>query len=147
MVGTIRREIPVKAPASRVWAALRRPGDVADLFPGVLAGSRLEGHDRVVTFANGPALRERIVAIDDSARRVVYAVLGEQFAHHNASMQVVPDGEDASRMIWITDFLPDALRPEIEPLIDAGSASFSRRWQGRVYSNAVDATSSDASAG
>jgi len=146
-VGTIRREIPVKAPASRVWAALRRPGEVADLFPGVLTDSRLDGGDRVVTFANGPTLRERIVAVDDSARRVVYAVLGDQFAHHNASMQVVPDGEDASRMIWITDFLPEVLRPEIEPLIDAGSASFSRRWQVRAYSGSAGATPWGSSAG
>jgi hypothetical protein len=39
--------------------------------PGLLLDSRLDGDARIVTFANGFAVREVLVDLDDSARRVV----------------------------------------------------------------------------
>ena len=43
-----------------------------------------------VTFANGMVVRERIVDIDQQRRRLCYAVLGDMFEHHSASMQILP---------------------------------------------------------
>jgi carbon monoxide dehydrogenase subunit G len=127
-MASIRREIAVLAAADQLWAALRDVGAVADLFPGVLLASRADGDGRVVTFADGRQLRERIVAIDASQRRLVYSAEG--FPHHNASMQILPETDESSRFIWVSDFLPDALGADIEPLIDAGVAAFAKRWSG-----------------
>ena len=79
------------------------------LFPGFVVDSRLDGDARIVTFANGMVMRELIVDIDDGAWRIAYAAVGGKTTHHNASMQVVADGERGSRLLWTTDFLPDGL--------------------------------------
>jgi carbon monoxide dehydrogenase subunit G len=128
-MGSIRREAIVGAPAEQVWERLRDVGNVADLFPGVLTNSRPDGDGRVVTFATGMVLRERIIDVDDHGRRVAYAAVDGPFAHHNASMQILPATGTTSRFIWISDFLPDELRTDIEPLIDFGTVAFVRRWE------------------
>jgi carbon monoxide dehydrogenase subunit G len=129
-MGSIYREVVVRAPLSDVWSAVRDVAEAADLFPGILTASRLQGKDeRVVTFSNGLVVTERIVDVDDEHRRVAYSALGENFEHHSASMQVSDGGGDATRFIWITDFLPNDAISLLEPLIDEGMRSFQRRWE------------------
>jgi hypothetical protein len=79
-----------------------------------------------VTFANGEVVRERIVGIDDRSRRLAYAAVGWRTTHHNASFEVVDDGESRSRVIWITDLLPDGLAELVEGLMEQGSAAIKR---------------------
>jgi carbon monoxide dehydrogenase subunit G len=120
---TIREEIVVNAPADAVWQAVRDAGEAhRRLFPGILADARLEDGARVVTFADGTVLRELIVATDDARRRLVYASVGGSASHHNASIEVVPDDDGKSRLIWITDVLPDELRDRIAGLMQKGAA-------------------------
>jgi carbon monoxide dehydrogenase subunit G len=120
---TIREEIVVNAPADAVWQAVRDAGEAhRRLFPGILTDARLEDGARVVTFADGTVLRELIVATDDARRRLVYASVGGSASHHNASIEVVPDGDGKSRLIWITDVLPDELRDRIAGLMQKGAA-------------------------
>ncbi|HEY1933701.1 MAG TPA: hypothetical protein VGG99_16940 [Acetobacteraceae bacterium] len=70
----------------------------------------MEGDVRVVTFADGRVVPERIVGIDDTRRRMAYAAVGvPERKHHNASFQVFSNGVGASRLVWITDVLPDTL--------------------------------------
>jgi hypothetical protein len=38
-------------------------------------------------------------------------------------MQVLPEGDNGSRLIWITDVLPHELRVMIAPLVEQGSAA------------------------
>ena len=119
---SIREEVTVDAPADVVWEVVRDVGQAhRRLFPGSLTDGRLEGDVRVVTFADGTVLRERIVAIDDQHRRFVYASVGGQATHHNASIEVVPEDGRRSRLIWITDVLPDELRDRIAGLMQKGS--------------------------
>jgi len=66
--------------------------------------------------------RELIVDVDDEARRVVWAVVGGRFTHHNASVQVFADGTAGSRLVWIADLLPNALAPDIRAMIDQAAA-------------------------
>ena len=129
-MASIRKEVPIAAPAEEVWAALRDAGNVHRLFPGVLVDSRLEGDTRVVAFANGLVVRERIVAVDDGGRRVAYAVLREGVVHHSASMQVLPEGQAGCRFVWTSDFLPDSLAESFGPLIDQGAAAIQRAFAG-----------------
>lgn len=129
-MASIHKEVPVAAPAEEVWAALRDVANPHRLFRGVLVDARLEGDTRVVTFANGLVVRERIVSVDDEKRRVAYAVLREGPVHHSASMQVFAEGAGGSRFVWISDFLPDGLAASFGPLIEQGAASMKRTLEG-----------------
>ena len=120
-MATITREIRIQAPPERVWAALRDVGQVhTRLAPGFVTDTRLEGDVRIVTFANGVVARERIVTVDDAARRIAYAVVGGEAEHHNASFQVFADGK-ATLLVWTTDVLPNAAAVAFEPMIDQGA--------------------------
>ena len=127
-MATIRREIAVEARAEEVWAAVRDVGAVHErLAPGFVVDTRLEPGARVVTFGDGLVARELIVEVDDEARRLVWAVVGSRrLTHHNASMQVVPEGERHSRVVWIADLLPDDAAADIAALIEQGMATMKK---------------------
>jgi carbon monoxide dehydrogenase subunit G len=123
-MASIRKEIAVEAPADRVWDAIRDVGAVhTRLARGMVADTRLDGDSRLVTFANGETVRERIVDIDDRSRRLAYAVVGWRTTHHHASFEVVTDGESRSRVIWVADLLPDELAGLVDGLMEQGSAA------------------------
>jgi uncharacterized protein YndB with AHSA1/START domain len=128
-MGSIRKEVVVNAPVGEVWRALRDVANAADLFPGILTDSRLEDGDRrMVTFANGLVVTERILDVDDVHRRVAYSAVNDNFTHHSASMEVTDAGEDSTRFVWITDFLPHEATAFFEPFIEEGTRCFERRW-------------------
>jgi len=119
-MASIHREAHVDVSADQAWAAVRDYGAAhRRLFPGILEDVRLEDDLRVVTFTNGMVLRERIVDVDDDARRFVYASVGGRTTHHNSSIQVLADGTGC-RLVWITDLLPHDLKDSITQLVDAG---------------------------
>lgn len=121
-MATIRAEIVIAVDADEVWDAVRDIGAAhRRLVPGLVTDVRLEDAERVVTFASGLIVRERIVDIDDAIRRLAYSATGGRAAHHNASMQVFADGSGRSRLIWITDLLPDAAAPSIRALVEQGA--------------------------
>lgn len=126
-MASIRKELIVDAPAEHVWAAIRDVGNVhTRLARQFVIDTRLEDGSRLVTFANGEVVRERIVDIDDRARRLAYAVVDWRTTHHNASFQVAPDGEGRSRLTWITDLLPDSLADLVGGFVEQGSAAIER---------------------
>jgi len=126
-MATIHKEIPVNADPQAVWAAVRDVGAAHHrLFPGLVADVQMDEGARTVTFANGLVLRELIVTVDDANRRIVYASVGGNAAHHNASIQVFDETPGGARVSWITDFLPDALAPTIGGLVEQGSALMKR---------------------
>ncbi len=106
-MASIRREIMVEARPEHVWAAVRDVGALhRRLVPGFVVDTRLESGARVVTFADGMVVRELIVDLDDEACRLVWSARGGRFTHHNASVQVLAEGEGRSRLVWIADLLP-----------------------------------------
>lgn len=118
-MASIRKELRLDASAEHVWDAVRDVGAVHErLGPGFLLDARLDGDARIVTFANGMVVREPIVDIDDTARRLVYAAVGGLSSHYNASMQVFPDGDRRCRLVWIIDLLPHALAPTVSALAE-----------------------------
>jgi len=122
-VTSIREEVTIDASADAVWQAVRDVGQAhRRLFPGILTDARLEGNARVVTFADGTVFRELIVDLDDARRRFAYASVGGRATHHNASIEVVPEEGGRSRLVWITDVLPDELRDRIAGLMQKGAA-------------------------
>lgn len=127
-MGTVRREALLGADPADVWDALRDFAAVhRRLCPGVLVDSRSDPGGRVVTFAAGPVVREVLVAVEPEERRLVYAVAESPFpfTHHQASMQVLGDG-DGSRLVWVSDLLPDDLAPGVAQLMDEGVAAMRR---------------------
>ena len=131
-MAAIYKEILIEAPAEEVWAAVRDVGAVHErLTPGLVTDARLEGGARVVTFANGMVARELIVSLDDELRRFSYAAVGGRAAHHNASFQVFAEGEGGTRLVWVTDVLPDELSAPIGALVEQGAAVMKRTLEGR----------------
>ena len=122
-MASIHREILIETGADDIWAAVRDVGAVHErLAPGFVVDTRLEDGARVVTFGNGQVARELIVDVDDTARRLAWAVVGTRLTHHNASLQVFPDGEGRSRVVWIADLLPNELTGHITGMIEQGMA-------------------------
>ena len=123
-MATIHREVAIACDPEKAWNELRDFGAAGRLFTGVLLDCRESGGRRTVTFANGLTVDEQLVTIEDARRRLAYAVL-DRFAHHNASMQIVPAGEGLT-FVWTSDFLPDEAAARIEPLVDAGCEAIKR---------------------
>jgi polyketide cyclase/dehydrase/lipid transport protein len=118
-MASIRREIVIDASPERVWDALRDWGALHErLVPGFAINARLDGPDRIVTFSGGTQLRERLVELDDNARRLVWSIADPPYTHHNASAQVFAHGQDRSLFVWVADFLPNELTGRVAPLIE-----------------------------
>lgn len=117
-MASIFREITVYARADAVWSAVRDVGAIqSKLAPGVVASACVVDGVRHVAFANGLKIDELIISIDEGTKRVVYSVQGRA-KHHQASMQVVEDGPDHCRFIWITDVLPDDAASRFADVMD-----------------------------
>jgi citrate lyase alpha subunit len=125
-MASIIRDTVVDVDGAAAWDALRDFGAVHErLAPGFLVACETDGPGvRVVTFADGAVVREVLVGADDAARRLAYTVVEAPLVatHHNASAQVVDDGEGRCRFVWITDVLPDDVAPRIAQLMDSGIA-------------------------
>ncbi|HZE38475.1 MAG TPA: SRPBCC family protein [Stackebrandtia sp.] len=125
MVSVIK-EVEIAASPAEVWAVY---SDFAEgpqrMAPGYVTGTRLESDDiRVVSFANGQVARERLIAIDHEARRMVWE-WNDGWArptHDNASMQVFANGDKHSRVVWIHDVLPDSLAEPLAQAMEGGLA-------------------------
>jgi carbon monoxide dehydrogenase subunit G len=127
-VASIRREVEVNASPEKIWAAVRDVGAVHErLAPGFVVDTKIEPGTRVVTFANGMTARELIVDVDDAARRLVWSVVGSpRLTHHNASLQVLAEGEGRSRVVWIADLLPNEVAGYVQAMIEQGMAVMKR---------------------
>jgi heme-degrading monooxygenase HmoA len=155
-MASLRRDILVRASVEEAWAAIADIGALATrLVPGFVVATRLEPDARVVTFANGVTLREPIVALDATARRLVWTSEGGRATHYNAAAQAFAEPAGGARIVWTVDFLPDSLAPEIAKAMDAGAAAMTgaldraaaetpapmiaRLWRGVAYAGAADA--------
>lgn len=121
-MATNRREIPLSAPADKVWDAIRDFGQVhTRVAPGFLTGVEMDKGDRLVTFFNGMTARERLVSSDDAARRLVYCIVEGRFSHYSAAVEVRADGDGRSVLTWTIDLLPNDLAPAVAGMMDAAT--------------------------
>lgn len=126
-MATIRKEIYTTLRPSAAWDALRDIGALhTRLVVGFVTATTVSPPDRIVTFANGMQVRERIVTVDDAARRVAYSVVDGPFSHHNASAEVTANGDGGSRIVWTADLLPDEVATTIEGMMEAGAQAMKR---------------------
>jgi hypothetical protein len=123
-MATIRKEITTTAKPDQVWAAIQDIGAVhTRLVPGFVVDTKLEPGARIVTFANGITVRERIVTIDDQAKRLVWSVVSERFTHHNGSLQVFVNADGETNVVWIADLLPDEAAAMSSQIMDHGMSA------------------------
>ena len=126
-MASLIKELSIEAPAEVVWGAVRDVGEVhRRLAPGFVLDTKLDGDVRVVTFANGVAARERIVSLDEGARRLAYSAVGGRAVHHHASFQVFAEGERRCRLLWVTDVLPHEMAGPIRAMVEQGAAAIKR---------------------
>ncbi len=122
-MASIRKELVTQAGIDEVWSALRDIGALhTRLVPGFVVNTQLAPGERVVTFGNGMVIREPIVDIDDSARRLVWTAIGGSLSHYNASAQVFQDNAGRTRLVWIADLMPNEAADTIEQMMEQGMA-------------------------
>lgn len=126
-MASIHKEVSIDAPPEHVWDAIRDWGHVhTRLAQQFVTDTRPEGDSRLVTFADGTVVRERIVDIDDRQRRIAYSVVEWHATHHHASIQVFADGDRRSRLVWITDVQPNDLAGFVDGMMEKGGEAMKR---------------------
>ena len=126
-MASLHKDIPIDADPDQVWAAVRDFGAVhRRLAPGFVLDARLDGEARIVTFANGTTARELLVDCDEPRRRLAYAVISERVKHYGASVQVLADGAERSRLIWIVDVLPNEIALYIDGQMDQAALAMQK---------------------
>lgn len=126
-MASIRLEMSVTADPAEVWDAVRDVGAIhTRLAPGFVTDVRLEDGARIVTFANGMVAKELIVDLDDTARRLVWSVVGGRMTHHNGSLQISPQG-GGCRVVWVADILPHELKGPIQGMMQQGMDAMKKK--------------------
>ena len=119
-MASIYKQISLTASPDSVWDVVRDIGAVHTRFaPGCVGDVAMGEGLRTVTFGNGMVADEVIVDVGEDARRLAYSVRSERLSHHNASFQVLADG-DGSRLGWIADGLPHAAAETVRAMMEAG---------------------------
>jgi hypothetical protein len=120
-MASIHKEVLLNAAPDLVWDALQDLGALhTRLVPGFVIATRLEPGARVVTFANDQVVRELIIDVDATQRRVAWAIVDAPFRHYNASAQVLSESSGGCRFVWVADLLPDELREQVSQMMDQG---------------------------
>ena len=107
---SIAVEISTEASPSAVWDAIRDIGALhTRLVPGFVVATELVPGGRRVTFANGMMVVEAIVSLNEELHRLVWTTQGGSsgISHYNSAVQVYPRETGGSRVVWMTDVLPD----------------------------------------
>ncbi|WP_427912988.1 SRPBCC family protein [Ramlibacter sp. MMS24-I3-19] len=123
-MATLRKQIDVAASPAAAWDTVRDFGALhTRLVPGFVKACVVDqdGAVRLVTFANGLQVRERLVTCDDAARRFVYTTEGGRTTHYNGVVEVVAGTGGGSRLVWTVDLLPDTLAPAVDGMMEAGA--------------------------
>jgi carbon monoxide dehydrogenase subunit G len=126
-MATVHKEFEIAVTPETVWAAVKDVSKPQELFVGMLTDAHMDSEDtRTVTFVNGLILHERIITIDSAMKRFVYASVNGRTTHHSSSIQVLPTHDGNSKVVWITDFLPEEFTESIQQLMEQGAAAMKR---------------------
>ena len=118
-MATLSKQIALDTGAANAWSAIRDFGQVhTRVAPGFLTKLEMDKGDRLITFFNGLVARERLVTVDDEDCRLVYSVVEGRPTHYNAAIQVFPEGEGRSRVVWTIDILPDEIASTVGGMME-----------------------------
>ncbi|HEY1276828.1 MAG TPA: SRPBCC family protein [Thermoleophilaceae bacterium] len=124
-MGSVRKQILIDARPEDAWDAIRDFGAVHErVVPGFVVDTRMDGCDRIVTFASGHVQREPLLDLDDDLRRLAYSAVDSPIGatHYQGSVQVFGEPDGRARVEWLVDFLPDQLRDVLDEIMDRGAA-------------------------
>jgi hypothetical protein len=126
-MASIRVQAVIDCAPEHAWDALRDFGALhTRLAPGFVTDTRLEGEERVVTFAVGTTVREVLIDRDDGERRLAWSIVDGPYAHHNGVAQVFAESDGRTLFVWVTDLLPDDLAARTAQMMEAGIAAIRR---------------------
>lgn len=121
-MASIRKQIHIDVPPDQAWSALSDVGALhTRLVPGFVTDTQLAGNSRQVTFGDGTTVREDIVSVDATRKRVAWAIVGQQFHHYQGAARVAAEGHGCL-FIWTADVLPDEFAPKVDAMMSAGLA-------------------------
>ncbi len=127
-MASIAVEISTEACPLAVWDAIRDIGALhTRLVPGFVVATELVPGGRRVTFASGIVVVEPIVSMNEELHRLVWTVDGSTsgLIHYNSAVQVYPRETGGSRVVWMTDVLPDGAASRIGALMRQGATAMS----------------------
>jgi hypothetical protein len=127
-MASIAVEVTTEASPASVWDAIRDIGALhTRLVPGFVLATELVPGGRRVTFANGMVVVELIVSMNEELHRLVWTTHGSAsgLSHYNGAVQVYPREPGGSRVVWITDVLPDDAENRIEAMMRQGATAMS----------------------
>jgi hypothetical protein len=122
-LASIYKEIVINVSPEQVWSVFRDIGAVHQrLLPSRVSDTRIEGDIRILTFPGGNEAREHIVTIDDERHRLAYSVIESSMplVHHHASFQVFDADDNCTRLVWITDILPNMFAEDVRLRVEYG---------------------------
>ena len=130
-MATARYDIRINRSADDVWKVVTDAGSISEWFPGMTA-SKADDKTRTITLEAGFDLDEDIVTNDSSLRRFQYAikpgVMPVEF--HLGTVDVLEDGDGASRVIYSTDIRPDDFIGLVGPATEGGLAGLKAKLEG-----------------
>ena len=131
-MATLHREIHIEARPEAIWDAARDVGALhTRLVPGFVVDTQLEGNARIVTFGNGMVVRELIISVDDQRRRLAWTAIGGRTTHYNAVLEVLAD-RSGTRVVWVTDLLPDEMAEPVATMQENGLAAMKETFERRA---------------
>ena len=126
-MATITRELLIDASPDAVWERMSDVGALNQLIDFV-GDVTLDSDRRYCDLGGEGELDELIGSVDPDRKRFVYSIRKSPFGfeHHSASWQAFADDDGGTRLVWVTDFKPDAAAPALEHVIYQGAASIER---------------------
>lgn len=118
-MATIHKRFQLDTSLEQAWEKIRATDQVHSLF-NMLVDATVNGDQRVCQTADGSELVERIITVDDDAKRIVYSITDSpfNFEFHSASWQVFEqDGHTIFE--WYTDLKPDPAAKVINQVIES----------------------------
>jgi hypothetical protein len=122
-MASIRKEIVIASDVDTVWEAVRDFGALDHMAAGFVTDCHLDGADRLVTFFTGTVLRERLITTDDVRRRLVWSIVDATYEHHTGAVELFAEDGGATRLVWTSDLLPEALEAVTDGMMDQGLAA------------------------
>jgi hypothetical protein len=126
-MASVHKHIHIDVDTAAAWDALRDFGALHErLAAGFATDTQLDGRDRIVTFVGGSVLRERLIDLDDDARRLAWSIIDGPYSHHNGVAQVAPGAHGGTLFTWTTDLLPDEAAPRTSEMMELGIQAIKR---------------------
>lgn len=126
-MGTLRFHTRVPVPPDEVWQVLSVVDHIPRWFPGI-DKAVFDGTHRILTLANGATITARVLTSDPDLRRFQYSFVDGMpvpIELHIGTIDVIEDGT-GSLIVYSQQFLPEALRENIEQAVEGGIDGISR---------------------